>query len=118
MFYEWVPVLVEICQRSLLDLGIVTITVFMAISYFMFAWVGYWFSKILLHSAELASRSQITTITFAIVMALGFLVLADIAVGIFTDSQDLFILEVIYDFVRDPSGYQDSINSSLQFIGP
>lgn len=118
MYYEWIPSIVDVCRHPILDLGIVVLTVFTAVSYFMFTYVGWKSSKMLLNGAEIASRSQIMTIAFTVVLIAGFLVMADFAVGLATGSENLFILEAIYDMVRDPSGYQSTISQSLQFTGP
>lgn len=62
----------------------------------------------MLGSVEQASRSSLLTIFATLVILLGFLSLADIAIAYVTGN-DLFLLQVIYDLLSSPPSVDDVV---------
>ncbi len=77
-------------------------------TYLILARTTWSLSNTMLGSVEQASRSSLLTIFATLVILLGFLSLADIAIAYVTGN-DLFLLQVIYDLLSSPPSVDDVV---------
>jgi hypothetical protein len=89
----------------------------MVVTYATFAWSGYKISRFMVHGAEMASRSQIITFAYGLILIAGIITVADFVIAWSTHSPDLFLLEALYDLIADPISVEDAVNQSLEFVG-
>ena len=107
--YSFIPSLVTPLQTPIWDSGIgYILTPFSLYTYLILARTTWSLSNTMLGSVEQASRSSLLTIFAALVILLGFLSLADIAIAYVTGN-DLFLLQVIYNLVCSPPSVDDVV---------
>jgi hypothetical protein len=54
-----------------MDLGFVSLTAFTVVTCGMISWFGYKISRVMVHSAEIASRTQTVTFAYAVILIAG-----------------------------------------------
>nr|WP_321496294.1 hypothetical protein [uncultured Methanolobus sp.] len=100
--FQMIPFLVDILDTSF-NLGILNLSIWTAITYIVLVYTSHVISQSMLTLAMMASRSNVTTILAGFIVVLGVCTLIDIVYAYLSGS-DLFLVQMIYSTVRDPSG--------------
>ena len=104
LHYGWVKGISGLLETDLFNLGAgYTITVWHFYTYFVMVYTGWFIGHNLQRSAEIVARSNVTAIFAAAVVLLGIIALVDIAVAYITGSGELFLLQLLFNTVCDPS---------------
>ncbi|HAE43004.1 MAG TPA: hypothetical protein DCG34_08835 [Clostridiales bacterium] len=111
---NWVPSLVEFLQIPILNFGAgYTITIWHLYTYFVLVYTSWVISRGMQYSAEIMSRSNITTLVVGIVVMLGLITTLDILYAYIFGSGELFLVQMMYELVANPSA---SLNTTMSML--